>query len=92
MLVGGASKNTFFYTNGNGSDTIAGTREGDMIFLSEVTLEQIANTAVDNNVATVNFKDGGKLTVNDAANCQFVLTQGTQYQSYKISGNQFVES
>ena len=90
LLFGGAGQNSFFYANGNGDDSISGTSEGDLVYLSEVTLDNIASTAVENGVATINFKDGGKLTVNDAGNCSYILTQGDQAQIYQISDNQFV--
>ena len=90
FMQGGAGHDSFFYTNGNGNDTISGSSAGDVVFLSEMTLEQLSTTAVSNGTAVISFKDGGSLTIGDAANCQFVLTQGDQYQVYKVSGDQFV--
>ena len=92
ILVGGTGKNSFFYTNGNGSDTIGGVNEGDLVYLSEITLDQIASTSVENNVATINFKDGGKLTINDASNASYILTQGDQAQIYKVNESGFVNA
>ena len=79
MLVGGAGQNLFFYTNGNGNDTISGANSGDVVYLSQVTFENLAGTAVNDNVATINFNDGGKLTVNDASNVAFVIGEQTYY-------------
>lgn len=90
LLVGGAGKNTFYYTTGNGSDTISGANAGDVVYLTQVSLDQISGASVTNNIATINFVDGGQLTINDAANCNFVLTQGDQSQTYGVSGNSFV--
>ena len=92
ILTGGAGKDSFFYTNGNGSDTIDGTTEGDVVYLSEITLDQIASTGVENNVATINFKDGGKLTIGDASNATYVLTQGDQAQVYRVNESGFVNA
>ena len=89
-LIGGAGENVFFYTNGNGNDTISGVNSGDIVYLSEVTLEQLSGTAVENGVATIAFKDGGSLTINDAANATYVMTQGDQSQVYEINENGFV--
>ena len=89
-MQGGAGHDSFYYTNGNGNDTISGAGAGDVVYLSEMTLEQISTTAVSNGTAVISFKDGGSLTIGDAANCQFVMTQGDQYQVYKVSGDQFV--
>ena len=85
LIFGGAGQNLFFWTNGNGNDTISGTRAGDVVMLSQVTFENIAGTAVNGNVATINFNDGGSLTVNDASNCDFVIANQTFY----INGNDF---
>ena len=92
ILMGGAGKDSFFYTNGNGNDTIGGTNEGDLVYLSEITLDHIASTSVENNVATINFKDGGKLTVNDASNASYILTQGDQSQIYRVNESGFVNA
>ncbi len=90
FMQGGAGHDSFYYTNGNGNDTISGAGTGDVVFLSEMTLDQISTTSVSNGTAVISFKDGGSLTVGDAANCQFVLTQGDQYQTYRVNGDQFV--
>ena len=90
ILTGGAGKDSFYYTNGNGNDSIGGTTEGDIVYLSEITLDQIASTGVENNVATINFKDGGKLTIGDASNATYVMTQGDQAQVYRVNPNGFV--
>jgi hypothetical protein len=90
LMVGGTGENVFFYTNGNGNDTITGVNAGDVVYLSEVTLEQLSGTSVQNGVATITFKDGGSLTVNDAANATFVMTQGDQSQLYEVNESGFV--
>ena len=87
LMVGGAGQNLFFFTNGNGNDTISGTQDGDVVILSEVSLEQISGTNYENGVVTINFTDGGKLTVNDAENVTFMTTQGDQSQTYKVNQN-----
>ena len=89
-MQGGTGSNVFFYTNGNGNDTISGTRSGDVVYLSQVTLEQIATTAVSDGTAVISFKDGGSLTIGDAANCDIALVQGDQSQIYQVSNGQFV--
>lgn len=89
-MQGGSGTNVFFFTNGNGNDTIAGANAGDVVYLSEVSLDQLAGTAVDSGNAVISFKDGSSLTVNNAENCQFVMTQGDQSQVYKVQNGQFV--
>ena len=90
MLVGGAGKNTFFYTTGNGNDTIQGANAGDLVFLSQISIDQISSANVTNNIATINFADGGRLTIQDADKANYVVTQGDQMQTYAVSGNNFV--
>ena len=88
-LVGGSGQNMFFYTNGNGSDTISGTNEGDVVYLSAVTLENLAGTDFNGSAITLNFKDGGKLTVNDASNCAFVMGGTENQDTYYVNGEDF---
>lgn len=92
LLIGGAGHDSFYYTNGNGNDSISGSTAGDVVFLFEVTLDQIASTGVENGTAVINFKDGGSLTVSDATNCQFVMTQGDQSQVYKVNSGNFTNA
>ena len=65
LLIGGSGKNLFFYANGNGNDTIEGVNDGDVVYLSQVTMENIAGTDFGTSSITLNFNDGGKLTIND---------------------------
>ncbi len=81
LLIGGAGKNTFFYTNGNGSDTIAGANNGDVVYLSQVTLEQIASSNITADAVTLNFKDGGSLQVNSNADITYQLADGSKFSA-----------
>jgi Ca2+-binding RTX toxin-like protein len=80
LLIGGSGANMFFYTNGNGNDTIQGVKEGDVVYLSAVTLENLAGTEFGNSSITMNFNDGGKLTINDGGSkVGIVLGEQTYY-------------
>ena len=80
LLVGGEGQNMFFYTNGNGMDTIEGVKDGDVVYLSAVTIENIAGTEFNNDSITINFNDGGKLKINDGgANVGIVMGEQTYY-------------
>ncbi|MBR4904267.1 MAG: hypothetical protein IKZ53_06320, partial [Selenomonadaceae bacterium] len=79
LLIGGEGQNMFFYTLGNGNDSISGTNSGDIVYLSAVTLENLAGSEFNGNSVAINFKDGGKLTVNDAENCSFIMGDQTYY-------------
>ena len=85
LLTGGEGRNMFFYANGNGNDTISGTNNGDIVYLAGVTLENLVGTDFKDGSVAINFTDGGKLTVNDAENCGFVLGDQTFY----VNGNDF---
>ncbi len=81
FMQGGAGKNTFFYTIGNGSDSIAGANNGDVVYLSQVTLEQIASTNITADAVTLNFKDGGSLQVNSNADITYQLADGSKFSA-----------
>ena len=81
LLVGGAGKNTFFYTNGNGNDTIQGANAGDVVNLSQVTLEQIASTNITADNVAINFKDGGSLQINSNVDITCQLADGAKYSA-----------
>jgi len=81
LLVGGTGKNTFFYTNGNGNDTIASAKDGDIVYLSQVTLEQISSSNITADAVTLNFKDGGSLQVNSNADITYQLADGSKFSA-----------
>ncbi len=85
LLVGGAGKNTFFYTNGNGNDTIQGANNGDVVNLAQVTLEQIASSSITADAVTLNFKDGGSLQVNSAADVTYQLADGSKFSANRAN-------
>ena len=79
LLIGGNSRNTFFYCNGNGRDTIAGAHDGDAVILSDVTLDQISETSITKDAVAINFKDGGSLQINSRADVTYQLADGSKY-------------
>ncbi len=81
-LIAGASQNTFFYTAGNGTDTIYGAKDGDIVNLAGVTLDQLdtANFAFSETGVKLAFKDGGALYVGD---------NGGNSVSYVINGETY---
>ena len=79
LLVGGSGKNTFFYLQGNGFDTIAGAHDGDEVILSIVTLDQISGTSITADAVSINFTDGGSLQINSNANVTYQLADGSKY-------------
>ncbi len=81
FMQGGTGKNTFFYTNGNGNDTIQGANNGDVVNLAQVTLEQIASSNITADAVTLNFKDGGSLQINSAADITYQLADGSKFSA-----------
>lgn len=81
MLIGGESRNTFFYCLGNGNDTITGINDGDRIILSTVTLDQITGTNITAEGVSINFADGGSLQINGTANTTYQLADASRYSA-----------
>ena len=81
LLIGGKGQNLFFYCAGNGNDTIQGTNAGDVVYFGGITMEQILGSEFSGGNVTINFTDGGKLTVDNAANCSFVIGDQTYYSN-----------
>lgn len=83
VLLGGAGKDTFFYTYGNGTDTINAAGEGDVVDLAATRLDQIVfgenENGIDDDKVTLKFSDGGALVVNDGAGVAFKIQGETYY-------------
>ena len=77
VLYGGAGKDTFYYAFGNGNDTINGAASGDVVNIA-ADIENLYAEVVDNAVV-INFKDGGKLTVNDGVAAEYVIQGAGTY-------------
>ena len=92
FMQGGAGVDNFYYTYGNGSDTISGTTSGDTVFLSQVRLDQISGASFEGSTATLNFTDGGKLTIADADKANYVVTSGEEMRTYRVENGGFVQN
>ncbi len=92
FMQGGAGVDNFYYTYGNGDDTISGTSTGDTVFLTQVGIDQISGASFEGSTATLNFTDGGKLTIKDAANANYVVTQGEEMRTYRVENGAFVQN
>ena len=85
LLVGGTGANMFFYTTGNGDDTIQGANDGDLVYLSSITLDQISSTEIAQGTVAINFTDGGKLNVESSKAVEFVV-EGETYIADHATG------
>ena len=79
-LIGGAGREVFFYLKGNGKDIISGATSDDVVNLYEMTLEDIGGVEVNNSAVSINFKDGGSLTING----------DTSGLTYRIGGENYI--
>lgn len=85
LVASESGKDTFYYTLGNGTDTIYGAKDGDVVDLAGVTLDQIASTEFSGSSdpiqgVAINFKDGGKLYIGD---------NGGNDVQYKVGGETY---
>lgn len=81
VLYGGKGKDTFFYAYGNGTDTVYGAEEGDVVNLS-LNLADIADavSGMEEDKVAIKFTDGGSLTVNgDVSKVAFKVEGETYY-------------
>lgn len=87
LLIGGNSENTFFYCIGNGKDTIQSTNNGDLVMLSDISMEQIISAGITSNSVALNFADGGSLQVNGSKNVTYQLNDGSKFSANHQSLN-----
>ncbi len=76
-LIGGGNFNEFFYLKGNGRDVIEGAKNGDIVNLMNINIEDITSLKVDDKAISLKFADGGSLKVN-SVDVKFTLSDGTE--------------
>lgn len=81
LLVGGNSRNTFFYCMGNGNDTIQGTNDKDFVILADVSLDQIIETSITADSVSIRFNDGGSLQIQGTSDVTYQLADGSKYSA-----------
>ena len=81
VLHGTGTGNEFFYFRGNGNDVIRDAADGDVVNLYDVTLDDISATAINNAQASIEFKDGGSVTFDSAADATFKLGDGSTWKA-----------
>lgn len=109
LLIGStAGQDTFFYVRSAGAylqgvdETVTGGSDtvqnydldnGDIVWLGDTTVDDILNTDVQDNSVTVNFKNGGSLTVEGSDDVRFVINSGTEswVTDKDSSDNKFVQ-
>ena len=79
-LFGGDGSNEFYYMKGNGDDVIENAKDGDVIKLLDISMDDInvRFTEVDDDKVVVSMQDGGSLTLNGNADVTFELNDGTK--------------
>ena len=79
-LVAGTGQDRFFYTIGNGTDTIYGAKNGDIVDLAGVNLSDIVGAEFSEIGVALNFRDGGKLYIGDnGGNDVSYIVEGQTY-------------
>lgn len=91
VLIGGGSRNTFFYLLGNGNDTVNGTNDGDEIAFSDITLDQISSADVTADSVSLKFVDGGSLTVNGTSESSMFLLTAQDIPPITLDVNGFLD-
>ena len=84
-LCGGDGFNEFFYLKGNGNDVINNARDGDLINLLNINLDDIDADSllegIDAGSITLKFNDGGSIRVNSSSDVNFRLADGSTWQA-----------
>lgn len=78
IFANDAKSNFVKYVLGDGNDIINGANDGDKILLENISLEQIIGTNITEGGVSLNFNDGGSLTVNSAAKVTYQLDDGSE--------------
>ncbi|MBR1647226.1 MAG: hypothetical protein IJ685_10690 [Selenomonadaceae bacterium] len=94
VLIGSEDgQDTFFYVRNAGAylqgvdDDVTGGNDtvqnydldkGDIVWLGDTTLDDIASTEVNDSSVVVNFKNGGSLTVEGSDDVRFLINSGTE--------------
>lgn len=81
LLIGGNSRNTFFYCMGNGNDTVQGTNDKDFVILSDVSLDQIIETSITADSVSIRFNNGGSLQIQGTSDVTYQLADGSKYSA-----------
>jgi Ca2+-binding RTX toxin-like protein len=80
-LFGGDGVNEFFYLKGNGDDVISGAKDGDVVKLLDISVDDIKAkyTSIDDDKVVIAMEDGGALTVDGKADVTFELKDGSKW-------------
>jgi len=77
-LEGGAGYDTFIYELGDGNDTVTNAGAGDLIFLSNISLEQILSANINAESVALSLSDGGSINISGADEI-YQLANGSRY-------------
>ena len=85
-LVGGTGQNTFFFGMQNGKDIATSTKDGDVVDLTTIGLEQIRATTITGGGTKLELTDGSSLEIQGTANVEYRLNDGSRYAADHGSG------
>ena len=70
-LIGGDGVDKFYYMRNNGNDVIQKATANDVVVLDGMEMSDITSTDVSSSAVTLNFSDGGSLTLNTNSGTTF---------------------
>ena len=87
-LTGGAGVDTFFWGRNDGADVINNADSRDVVYLYDVTLDDVVTATGSGNQISVGLSDGRGLKVNSTENLSstFKLADGTNWKFNHNSG------
>ena len=87
-LTGGAGVDTFFWGRNDGADVINNADSRDIVYLYDVTLDDVVTATGSGNQISVGLSDGRSLKVNSTENLSstFKLADGTNWKFNHSSG------
>ncbi|MBQ9487760.1 MAG: hypothetical protein IJU91_08200 [Selenomonadaceae bacterium] len=87
-LQGGDGHNMFWYGLAEGNDLITNAKESDIVYLYDITLDNIAAAPIDAEKITITLNDGNSVTVQNSSTVTptFQLAGGDRYNFNRSTG------
>lgn len=81
-LIGGSGVDNFFYSYGNGNDTIQSANSEDFVRLMNISVSQISNATITDSGVNATFDNGNTLTISGQAG-NFIVDGKTYHADYQ---------
>ena len=83
-LIGGDGDDEFFYFNNGNNDVVSGADDDEVVNLFGMDISEITGIEVENNAISMNFSNGGSLTVDGDADVTFKVNSNGVSQNWKV--------